>query len=216
MVAIGMVLVSAALAWGINSIFTIRAVEVSGEGIAVSVDGAKLPRNLLFFQTREVTEQILKDYPLVDRVVIRKKYPGTLVITAVPRKAFAIVGVGSEIYSVDETGVVLAQFPGETELPVIRIATGPLQQGLRIADQNTLTSIAFLRESTSIVRITEVIPFDSTSLQALADGMSIRFAHAADPQTLARTLQTIFAGFRIKGTLPKTIDVRFDKPVVTF
>lgn len=213
---LGVILLCVLLAWGMNSIFTIRAVEVSGEGIAVSVDATKLPKNLLFFQTREVSEQILKDYPLVARVVIRKKYPSTLVITAVPRKSFAIVGVGSEIYSVDETGVVLAQYPSETDLPFVRIVTGPLQPGLRISDQKALTSIAFLRESISIIRITEVVPFDSTSLLALAEGMSIYFSQGSDSQALAHTLQTLVTGFRIKGTLPQTVDLRFDKPVVTF
>lgn len=212
----GIAVSSVIAAWGINSVFTLRVIEVSGEGVAVSVDAAKLPKNLLFFPTATLQEQILKDYLLVERVEMKKKYPHTLVITAVPRKPFATVGVGNQAYSVDDSGVVLAQYPTDPALPAVRIATGPLQPGMRISDTRVAAALGFLRESRSIVRISEITLLDSTSLRASANGVSIQFAHDADPAAIARTLQTLLAGFRIKGVLPGVIDLRFDKPVITF
>ncbi len=214
--AIGLIVVSGGFAWGINAIFTIRSVEVSGEGIAIAVDQAKLPKNLLFFPTDTVTQQILSDYPLVGSVVIKKKYPGTLVITAVPREPFVVAGVPPETYALDAQGVVLSQYPSAAGLPVIRILVPPLQPGDTVGDQRVAAAIRFLRETASFLSVFEVVAFDSTSLQAQAEGMSIRFAQDVDGAVLARTLQTLIAGFRIKGTLPQTLDLRFDKPVVTF
>lgn len=209
-------LVSAVVSWGVNDLFTIRNVEVSGEGIQIAVDPAKLPRNILFFPVDRVTEQILKEYPLVGSVIIKKTYPSTLVIVAVPRKPFAIVGIGRETYELDADGVVLLQYPSETNLPIIGIATRALQPGMKVSDPAVTAAIQFLRETASFLVVSDIIVFETLSLQAHAYSMSIVFPQNARFPILARTLQTVIAGFRIKGKLPTTIDLRFDKPVVTF
>ncbi|MBI4066715.1 FtsQ-type POTRA domain-containing protein [Candidatus Gottesmanbacteria bacterium] len=209
-------LVSGVFSWGVNALFTIRSVEVAGVGIGIAVDQTKLPKNLLFFPVDEVRKQILKDYPLVGSVTVKKKYPGTLVITAIPRKPFAIAGVGRETYALDVDGVVLSQYPSQNDLPIISIAMLPMQPGSTVSDPAVMAAVRFLRETASVVAVSEITGFDASSLQARAESMSIVFPQNADILVLARTLQTITAGFRIKGKLPTTIDLRFDKPVVTF
>ncbi|MBI3955807.1 FtsQ-type POTRA domain-containing protein, partial [Candidatus Gottesmanbacteria bacterium] len=194
----------------------ITMVEMSGEGIAVAVDETRLPKNLLFFPVSDVRDQILKENPFVGSVSLRKKYPGTLVITAVPRKPFVIVGVGRETYALDAQGVVLSQYPSAADLPVIHLSMPPVHPGDTVADPIVLTAVRFLRETASVLRVWEIAPFESSGLQARAEGMSIRFAQDADGALLARTLQTVMAGFRIKGKLPTVVDLRFDKPVVKF
>lgn len=213
---LGVIGVSALFSWGVHTLFTIRNVEVAGEGVGVAVDQAKLPKNLLFFPVDGVTQQILKDYPLVGSVIIKKKYPSTLVITAVGRKPFAVAGIGSEIYLLDAGGVVLEQYPINTGLPTIRIAMPSAQPGVTISDPAVSAAVLFLRETVSIVPISDIIELDRSALQAQAESMSIVFAQQSDIPVLARTLQIMISGFRIKGKLPATIDFRFDKPVVTF
>lgn len=202
--------------WGINRIFTIRNVEVAGEGIQIEVDATTLPRNLLFFPVGQVTQQLLRDYPLVGMVTIQKKYPNTLRITAVPRKPFVIAGIDRETYLLDEQGIVLKQYPLETGLPLIRIAVGGVLPGVKISDPAVLASVNFIRETQNFVPIWEITLNDTTSLRAQTATMSIVFAQHADIPLLVRTLQTVIAGFRIKGTLPTYIDLRFDKPIVRF
>lgn len=213
---IGIGVVCGFFSWGISRIFTIRNVEVAGEGIQIEVDAAKLPSNLLFFPAAQVSEQIMSDNALVGSVIIQKKYPNTLRITAMPRKPFAIVGIDRETYLVDEEGVVLKQYPLETGLPYIRIAVTGVQPGVKISDQAVLTSVDFMRETQNFLPIRDITMNDTSSLRAQSATMSIMFPQHADIPFLIRTLQTVIAGFRIKGTLPTTVDLRFDKPVVTF
>ncbi len=106
---VGISVVCGFFSWGINRIFTITSVEVAGEGIQIEVDAATLPNNLLFFPLGQVTEQILRDNTLVGSVIIQKKYPNTLRITAVARIPFVVVGVNRDTYLLDEQGVVLKQ-----------------------------------------------------------------------------------------------------------
>lgn len=208
-------LMSGLFSWGVNTIFTIRNVEVSGEAVNIVIDPVKLPRNLLFFPVDSVTEQILKAYPLVKSVTLKKRYPSTLIVIITPRKPFAIVGVEKEIYALDADGVVLGKYPNNTDLPTITIALSPMQPGDRVADRAVTAAIGFLRETASMTSVSDIVIHDASSLRAYADTMSIVFPQHADMRTLARTLQTMISGFRIKGTLPKTIDFRFDKPVIT-
>lgn len=213
---IGIVSVCGLLSWGLTGLFAIANVEVIGEGITIEVDAAQLPKNLLLFPVDEVTRDILRDNALVGEVIIKKKYPHTLQITAVARKPFVIVGIEEERYLVDEQGVVLKQFPTETGLPLIRMVMTQGAPGEKITDQTVLAAVNFLRETQSFISIREIVPFETMSLRAQSATMSIVFARSADIRGTARTLQTVIAGFRIKGTLPTRVDLRFDKPVVTF
>ncbi|MEK7543803.1 MAG: hypothetical protein AAB557_02980 [Patescibacteria group bacterium] len=210
------ILMSGLFAWAVNAIFTIRNVEVSGEGIQIEVDATKFPNSLLFFPVVGVREQILKEYPLVGSVILTKKYPSTLVIKAVPRKPFAIVGIERETYLLDEDGVVLEQYSTHRGLPVIRIAISGAVLGTKISDPTVSAAVGFLSETAIFVRVLDIVQYDNSSLKAQSESMSIVFPQHADIPALARTLQTVTAGFRIKGKLPTIIDLRFDKPVVTF
>jgi len=202
--------------WGINRIFTIRNIEVSGDGIQVEVNKNTFPKNLLFFPADTLTAQILKNYPLVASVTLKKKYPGTLVITAIPRKPFAASGIGREMYLLDKEGVVLEHYPTKTGLPLIHIQVPPTQPGATISDPAITAALAFLRGSAPFITISDIMKVDSASLRAQSESMSIVFAQQSDIPIFARTLQMMMSGFRIKGKLPATIDLRFDKPVVTF
>lgn len=213
---IGIGLVCGLLSWGLTGFFAITNVEVIGEGITVEVDAAQLPKNLLLFPVSEVTRDILRDNALVGEVIIKKKYPHTLQITAIARKPFVIVGIEEERYLLDEQGIILKQFPTETGLPLIRMAMTQGAPGEKISDQVALSAVNFLRETRSFISIREIALFETMSLRAQSATMSIVFARSADIQRVARTLQTVLAGFRIKGTLPTYVDLRFDKPVVTF
>lgn len=209
-------LLSGMFAWGINNVFTVRNIVVEGIGLGIEVDQSKLSKNLIFFPVDQVTRQILNDYPRVGSVTITKKYPDTLVVRALPRKPFVIAGIENETYALDDNGVVLIQYPSQKDLPRIAMAMGPLQLGTTVTDSAVMAAVNFLRQTQTVIDVSEIIMHDNTSLQAKTTTLSILFSQRTPSAVLARTLQTLIAGFRIKGKLPTTIDLRFDKPVVTF
>lgn len=213
---VGVGFVCGFFSWGITRLFTITNIEVIGEGITIEVDAAKLPKNLLLFPVGQVSADLLRDNALVGDVIIKKKYPNTLQITAVARKPFVIAGIEEERYLLDKQGIVLKKYPIETGLPLIRIAVAQGEPGVEISDQEVLAAVHFLRETRTFISVREITQYDTMSLRAQSTTMSIVFARSSDIQLLIRTLQTVLAGFKIKGTLPTTVDLRFDKPVVTF
>ena len=78
------------------------------------------------------------------------------------------------------------------------------------------TSLSVFEEINVISRISLIkeIEGDGIFIQTEKTGIFITQDSRTD-QTIA-TLQTLFEGFRIKGTLPRVVDLRFDKPVVQF
>ncbi len=208
--------VSALLSWMVNTVFTIRSIEVMGEGVRISVDPAKMPRNLLFFPIERVKNDLLRDYPTIATITMKKKYPGTLIITATLRVPKAIVVTGNSTYSIDKEGVVLEEYPEKVFLPIIRIDVPPAPLGRRMADPRITAALSFLRDTEGSIAITRITLGESDTLQATDGVMNILFPQTSDLQAIARTLQTMLVGFRIKGALPASIDLRFNKPVVTF
>lgn len=213
---VGILLVSALLSWGVNAMFTIRSVEVVGEGVRVSVDPEKMPRNLLFFPVERLKNELLRGYPLIAEMNITKKYPGTLVISATLRAPKALVGAENTLYAIDKEGVVLEEYPEKMHLPKILIDVPPVPSGKRVTDTRILAALSFLLETEGSIAITRITSGEGDTLQATDGVMNILFPQKSDIPAIVRTLQTMLVGFRIKGKLPSTIDLRFDKPVVTF
>jgi cell division protein FtsQ len=77
--------------------------------------------------------------PAVDRVVVRRSWPSTLVVEVVERTPVAAVPAGKQFTLVDRTGVPYETVPEKPSgLPLLRLATpGP-------ADQNTRAGLTVL------------------------------------------------------------------------
>lgn len=206
----------ALFSFGVNGLFTIENVEVHGDGIQIEIDKTKLSSNLLFFPSDQEIELLRKEYPLIKSVSIQKKFPHTLVITFTTRKPFAIVGIGSERYSLDEEGIVLRQYPDEINLPAIYIAVSGLVPGTKVTNPGIVNAVQLMHQMVDSMKILDIRVHDSTALLAQTEQMSILFSQHADIPKLIHTLQTMISGFRIKGKLPIIIDLRFDKPVITY
>lgn len=213
---IGILSLSALLSWVVNTVFTIRNVFVSGEGISISVDPEKMPRNILFFPTERLKKELLRDYPLIADVSITKKYPGTLVINASLRTPRALVRTGDTRYAIDKEGVVLDVYPVNTNIPNIFIDIPASSLGHRVTDARILAALSFLLETEGNIVITRISQGEGDTLLATDGVMNILFPQKSDMHAIVRSLQTLLVGFRIKGKLPTTIDLRFDKPVVSF
>ncbi|MBI4065394.1 hypothetical protein HY409_03425 [Candidatus Gottesmanbacteria bacterium] len=198
------------------NIFTIDAIEVQGDGIGVDVNQQKLPKNLLFFPIAKITKQILLDNPLVESLTIQKKYPRVLILKVKARSGVANVVASTMSAVVDASGVIIGIDRPKDDIPTIEhnIFIGTI--GSHITDEYILTALTFIEKVKSFVKIQKITNVNSDYLQAVFDKTDILFPQKTDMSKLADTLQTLLSGFRIKGTMPSTIDLRYDKPVVTY
>lgn len=184
--------------------FKIQTIEVVGKEVIVKLDERRIDTNLLFFPTAKVRSDLLSENPLLKDVQFHKKYPATLVIVAIPRSPIARVALTGRTVLVDSEGVVLGLASAKDEkLPLIE-------------ESNLKQSLGFLTHMKDMLLVESITIIDSKTLLAKAGKLDIYIPQHIDLTSKATTLQTLIRGFRIKGILPKVIDLRFDKPIVTF
>lgn len=197
-------------------LFTIQTIEVVGNGVSVAIDQERLPKNLLFFPSDAIVKDILADNQLVEGVEIRKKFPHTLIIIARGRQAIARIFFGGRQWGIDQTGIVVGEIIGFSSLPVVDIAVQSVEAGQQIAGGKVVEMLEITKAVQSFLPLVSLVATESSSILARTDKTDIFIAQGFDAKTISATLQTLFEGFRIKGTLPTVIDLRFNRPVVKF
>ncbi len=215
----GFVLLSFAVAGAAGLLFvrafSIRQVEVDGDGMTIELDRSKLGENLWLIPTDRLTRELVADYPLLSTVRFEKRFPGTLIIHLVKRKPIANIVSGGVSYAVDADGYILGNATSLTAYPVLQFDIGLYAIGSKAADDRVHACLAFLKELNGALAIQRMTNGSGTSIRAIMGNTDILLPQHGDIRRKADTLQTIVEGFRIKGTLPAVIDLRFEKPIVT-
>ncbi len=212
----GVVLIlSGVVFWVVTHAFTLTTVEVIGDGFVMNIDDQKLSKNLLFLSTDKLQASLSEEYWLLSSIKVSKHYPHTLVISAKTRKPIASMATPFGLLLLDLDGVVVDK-ESSVSLPLLEIPVATVAVGSKITDPATVAALGFLAQVDGALPIERITINDSMSLVARTQTTDILFTHNANTVAIADTLQTLFDGFKIKGTLPTRVDLRFDKPVVTF
>lgn len=217
------VLLSIGLYFLSSFLFAIRTIEVASSDIKLEVDERRIPKNLLLFPAKKIADDLLIHNPLLSSISFIKKYPHTLVIVPQVRKPVARLITPDRRVLIDIEAVVLGEDDGVLALPSVEYPAVGLRVGGTVHDLGVVQAVRVMSVISSIISISRVVPLEERYLQAegsvqSSEGKQLRilFTHNQDISTLVTTLQTLMTGFRIKGTLPALIDLRFDKPIVTF
>lgn len=216
LIAICAALVSVGVYGLVTVLFPIQTIEVASGDIQVEVEEARIPKNLLFFPSEKIRQDLLADNPLLADITFKKKFPHTLVIIPHLRTPLVRVYGQDRRVLVDRDGVVMGDDDGYGSLPIVDIPAVGLRIGGTIHDSRVLAAISFVSRVSEFVAIEQVTLVEDRYLQAKTDTYTILFTQDTPTVALSATLQTLILGFRIKGSLPAVIDLRFNKPVVRF
>lgn len=184
------------------------------EAYGLSVSAHK---NILFFNTADFSEYLMKRNPRVKSVTIEKILPNTLRIDLKARIPKAYVKDSLRTQYIDDDGVLLpVERESEIKLPVI-IARTTIFFGTEKTDWRLIKAVSILtqmeKESISIEQI--VIDGEKSVFHVYLNAKSeIIIPQSADPAVTAASLQTIIARFRIEGKFISKVDFQFDKPIV--
>ena len=208
------------LGWGLYRVstwmFTIHTIEVVGGQAIVQIDETRISKNLLFFPSETLREDVLSDNPWLFDVRFEKRFPGTLRIVPTRRKPIAILESGGRAVYVSREGVILSDGDSLARLPRVTITINPFRVGETITDKRVLVALSLIDGLAETIEFTKITYENGGYLQATSGTLDIIVAQDRPSNETIATLQTLLSGFRIKGTLPAVVDLRFDKPVVTF
>jgi cell division septal protein FtsQ len=197
-----------------KNIFTIRYIEVEGTDVLVSIDEKRLSKNLLFFPVEKFRSEIVKSNPVLQDVRFEKKYPHTLKIIPVVRTPFVRLSSGGRLVLLDKEGVVLQDGDRELSIPLLTLTVPLFHVGETLKDESVQFLLAFVLNMNTLLLISSITQTDSAYYQVKTGITDIYITQGKPIGETTSTLQTLIAGFRIKGTLPAVVDLRFDKPII--
>jgi hypothetical protein len=197
------------------SLFQLQTIEVIGEGIRLDIDRSKIEKNLLFIRTNAIEQSLLASNNQLEKVTITKIYPHTLHITVELRKPVARVRGQQSTFLIDERAVVLGYSKAAYDsLPLIILPIPDQMDGTTIKNDALMSCIEIIKTAGIAVPISSITMHETSSLRATYEKTSIFFPLKGDFSASAATLQTLITRFRMKGSMPASIDLRFDKPVI--
>jgi len=198
-------------------VFSIQVVTVVSSSVHVEINKREFPESLLFFPSGKMRAQILATNPILADIRFTKSYPHTLIMTPVLRKPVALLATPARRVFIDAIGYVLSDETSAVGgLPVITAPISGLRIGQKVTDSGVVASLTMLTKFGTTLPLESLTVSEDGDITAHTEHLDILFTQDENTGTMLTTLQILLSGFRIKGTLPKVIDLRFDKPVVTF
>ncbi len=197
-----------------DQFFRIRVLEVYGPSIAVEINDKNFPNSLLFLNEDHLERSIKTAYPTVRDVVVRKQYPDTLKLYLYPRTPIAVCLMGNRYVLVDQEGFMLGDAATVYSYPVLEIGSEYRAYGERFTDERMLYALKFIALTQDYLEVQKVTSEDSENIRIKTKESDILITQKRELEIVLPTLQTLIAGFRIRGKMPAVIDLRFNKPVV--
>lgn len=171
--------------------------------------------NLIFLNSSDVESKITKSFAN-RKIVVQKVFPGTLTVFLERRKPVVAVKPDQGQFLVDNDGVVV-EYAQASALPTVILTSNksPLVVGESV-DENTLQAIKIMELVYKSQNINQGSLQDEELDITLQNGILVKFPLDRDPKALVGALQLITARIRIDGKVPKSIDLRYSNPVLSY
>jgi hypothetical protein len=168
-------------------------------------------KNLLLLPEDKIRMGILKD-PQIKSITFDKSFPSTL--TA--HLSFRIPAVAWQgtngTFLVDDQGLV---FQSGYKTGLTKVITADKLQLSAYVDHATLSKVLTLLDLNRSSIVTITVQKD-TYQAVITEGVIALFDPTGDLSQESQALQLIIGSSKIDGKLPRTVDLRFPKPVVAY
>jgi hypothetical protein len=181
-----------------SSFFQIREIKVYGaEKVSVEdirgLAEKKISRKILFFSTKsifsadlnEISAAILKEFPRLAQVSIKRSFPDSLLLRAIERKPIGTYCWNQECFFLDKEGVIFEEALSGKKMPIFRIEARNSKAvlGEKILEKEKMTAalkiIQNLEEGLKI-EPTELIFSPAKLTLKTSEGWNIYFDPAGD------------------------------------
>lgn len=182
----------------------------------LSSDHLNVKSKIIFtVSTKVLVQQLKQKYDCISEIKISKIYPSKLKIEVTTKNQ--VVKIAESNLSITEAGEVIEA--KEQNLPILyapRIAS--LTSGQKVFDKNLIVTVKiagllsktdFHLATVRFVNSNEIAVYDREQTIAI-------FTTEKDAAVQVDSLQQVVANAKIEGDKIVKIDLRFDKPVITF
>lgn len=213
------------LAVFVNSdVFKVRAITCFKAGLPCNQEEtavlAELKQtNIFFLATETVEKKLLAANPFIDRIIWQRQLPDRLLIELLVRQpSFRATIDGSTWFVIDDQGVVLAQTDNQLDLPeLVFSSVYRLEPGQQLSSPLAQNAFLLARTLKLLFVNFDMIRVEFPNRLWLKTGPTeVFFNPENNLKSQVASLQLILSRSRIEGKTPAKIDLRFDKPVVSF
>ena len=195
-------------------IFSISHLIVRGDPsgkVSKQITSLAQNQNLFLLDEAKIRHEVLTN-PQIKQVTFEKSLPNSLTVTVNYRDpAFSWQG-SNATFLVDDSGFVF-QLGSASGLPQV-VSSDNLEIGKKM-NPDTLSKVLAIIKGTNSAA-TSISIQASTYQATLTGGTTVTFDPTGDLTAQSQALQLIIAKAKIDGKLPRSVDLRFPKPVVTF
>lgn len=179
--------------------------------------GEFLDQDFLLLDTTLIQKRVLERDFKNKRILVEKVFPNKLVVVLEKRKPIVVLDTpqAQGVFFVDKEGMVIGSAESST-LPLLLVDTG----------KNFVVGEPVLEEVINASKILYLVYTSQGTKQGvlanqvlavtLSGGTLVSFLAEAEPEAKVGALQLITSRSRMDGKLPKTIDLRYSKPVLTY
>jgi cell division septal protein FtsQ len=203
--------------------FTVREIEVHAGNNAKQIFGLEYwkNQNILFQPTEYIEQHILKQNPHVKKVSVEKVYPSKIRVTIVYEYPVAQIQINSGFLKVNQEGKILEKIrTADEKLPQVKyyqqLMYESFQTGQTISFKDIQYALYFLQKVQSQgIRVNSIDIAGFHMLGLYSEEKSFIFSVEKDKDAQTYQFESVYRNFKIKGKDFKSIDVRFDKTIVT-
>ena len=208
----------------LNQFFLIKNIElVSDKKFLLTNKDELINKNLFLINEDETAKKIVFKNPQLKRAVVNKVWPNTLKITVYFYEPTAALIVNQGFFNLSSDGRILAKIKdGQPSLPVInyyqKLNSNSFETGDRIDYEDIRQTLFFIDKlrQINLVPLTIDIKGQDMLVFNLESDEEIIFSNKKEKELQDYQLEFIIKQFKIEGKEFKKIDLRFEKPVVTF
>lgn len=171
--------------------------------------------NIFFLKEDDLSQKLKSGDIKIKDIKIKKELPGKLLINIQGRQAIAVIPLANSFFLIDKEGLVFSEEREASGLPILDLGLQNIGIGSRIDDRekNIFTILDSLKGEEEVISI--LVAQEEVQIK-LGEGLLVLFLLQEKPEEKLNSLQIMLARFRIEGKRPTKIDLRFEKPVVTF
>ena len=217
-------LVSFLILFFAHQFFLIRNIElVSDKKFSLANKEELINKSILFANQNQISKKIIKDNFFIKTANVEKVWPNSLKISVSFYEQCVLLSVNNGFFNLSCDGRILQKIKvNQTFLPIInyyqKLNSGFFQTGDWIDYEDIKQALFFINKLKEINLTVLTIDIKGQDMLVfnLVDDKKIVFSNNKDKEVQDYQLELIIKQFKIEGKEYKKIDLRFDKPIISF
>ena len=179
-------------------------------------------KNLIFISTKKLEQSILADNPQLQSVLIEKRFPNTLIFTIQQQSIVASLEMNDGYAYLSEGGKIVQKSRERNyQFPLMHYYQKLIYSSVSAGDDlkyiDIISALHFIKKCSELGLKTDSVDINGLDMLLFTIGdKKLYFTTEKDTITQDYELGQIIKQFKIEGKDFKSLDLRFEKPIITF